>query len=83
MLLAVQHLPRQWVDEVEPRLDDTWAGAAGLFNAGVALTSDELDQVQEQLEELLLPYLNRSEADRPEGTRPVRVLAYFLPGDGA
>ena len=83
MLLAVEHLPRQWVEEVEPRLDDAWAGAAGLFNAGVALTSDELNRVQEELEELLLPYLNRSEADRPEAARQVRILAYFLPGDGA
>ena len=83
MLLAVEHLPRQWVEEVEPQLDDAWAGAAGLFNAGVALTSEELNRVQEELEELLLPYLNRSEADRPEGARQVRMLAYFLPGDGA
>ena len=43
MLLAISHLPRQWVEEVEPQLDDAWAGAAGLFNAGVALTSDELE----------------------------------------
>ncbi len=39
--------------------------------------------MQEELEELLLPYLNRSEADRPEAARQVRVLAYFLPGEGA
>jgi hypothetical protein len=83
MLLAVADLPREWVEQVEPQLDDAWAGAAGLFNAGVALTSDELNRVQEELEELLLPYLNRSEADRPEAARQVRVLAYFLPGEGA
>ena len=79
MLLAVEQLPRRWVEDVEPGLDDAWAGAAGLFNAGVALTSDELTRVQEELEELLLPYLNRSEADRPEAARQVRILAYFLP----
>ena len=83
MLLAVADLPREWVEQVEPQLDDAWAGAAGLFNAGVALTSDELNRVQEELEELLLPYLNRSEADRPAAARQVRVLAYFLPGEGA
>jgi hypothetical protein len=82
MLLAVEHLPRQWVEEMEPQLDDTWAGAAGLFNAGVALTSAELNRVQEDLEVLLMPYLNRSEADRPEDARRVRVLAYFLPDRG-
>ena len=79
MLLAVEHLPRQWVEEVEPVLDDAWAGAAGLFNARMALTAEELVHVQEELEELLLPYLNRSEPDRPDATRQVRLMAYFLP----
>ena len=36
-----------------------------------------------ELEELLLPYLSRSEADWSEEARQVRMLAYFLPGDGA
>jgi hypothetical protein len=79
MLLAVEHLPREWVQHVEPQLDDAWAGAAGLFNARLALTAEELNRVQEDLEELLLPYLNRSEADRPDSARQVRVLSYFLP----
>jgi hypothetical protein len=79
MLLAVEQLPRQWVEDVEPGLDDAWAGAAGLFNARVALTAEELNRVQEELEELLLPYLNRGEADRPDAARQVRVLAHFLP----
>lgn len=82
MLLAVEHLPRQWVDEVEPQLDDEWAGAAGLFNAGIALTAEELNRVQEELEELMRPYLNRSAADLPDAARQVRLLAYFLPGAG-
>ena len=81
MLLAVAHLPHEWVEQVEPGLDDAWAGAAGLFNAGVALTSDELNRVQEDLEVLLMPYLNRSESDRPADARQVRILAYFLPGN--
>jgi hypothetical protein len=79
MLVAVEHLPRQWVEQTEPQLDDAWAGAAGLFNAGVVLTAEELNHVQEELERLLLPYLNRSEAGRPASARRVRVLAYFLP----
>jgi DNA-binding transcriptional ArsR family regulator len=79
MLLAVEHLPRQWVDEIEPHLDDAWAGAAGLFNARLALTSDELNEVQESLERVLEPYLNRDAASRPESVRQVRLLAYFLP----
>jgi DNA-binding MarR family transcriptional regulator len=79
MLLAVDHLPREWVTSIEPGLDDAWAGAAGLFNAGVNLTAAELDDVQVELERVLTPYLNRSGADVPADARRVRVLAYFLP----
>ena len=79
MLLATEHLPRQWVTEAEPRLDDTWAGAAGLFNARVDLTPDELSLVQVELERVLKPYLNRPDADTPDSARRVRLLAYFLP----
>ena len=79
MLLAVDHLPREWVTTIEPGLDDAWAGAAGLFNAGVTLTAAELDDVQVELERVLEPYLNRSGADVPADARRVRVLAYFLP----
>ncbi len=79
MLLAVEHLPREWVASIEPRLDDAWAGAAGLFNAGVTLTAAELDAVQVELERVLEPYLNRAAEDVPADARRVRVLAYFLP----
>ena len=80
MLLAVEHLPRDWVATVEPGLEDRWAGAAGLFNAGVVLTATELDEVQVELERVLEPYLNRVADDVPADARRVRVLAYFLPG---
>ena len=79
MLLAVEHLPREWVTSVEPRLDDAWAGSAGLFNAGVTLTAAELDEVQVELERVLEPYLNRPASQAPPDARRVRVLAYFLP----
>jgi DNA-binding transcriptional ArsR family regulator len=82
MLLAVEQLPRRWVDEVEPELDDDWAGAAGLLNVRVALTADELNELQQGLERVLEPYLTRAETDRPDGARPVRMLAYFLPEPG-
>jgi hypothetical protein len=63
----------------EPGLDVAWARAAGLFNAGVRLTADELRRVQEDLEALLAPYLTRSADDAPADARRVRLLAYFLP----
>ncbi len=68
MLLAVEHLPREWVATTEPLLDDAWAGSAGLFNAGVTLTAAELDDVQVELERVLMPYLNRAADDVPAGS---------------
>jgi DNA-binding transcriptional ArsR family regulator len=77
MLLQYADLPRRWVGESEPRLTPAWARAAGLFNARLSLTADELREVQERLEELLQPYLARDAA--PRGADTVRILAYFLP----
>jgi hypothetical protein len=79
MYLQYVDLPRRWVADDEPRLELDWARAAGLFNAGVALTPDELRTVQESLEDLLAPYLTREAAAVPVGARRVRVLAYFMP----
>ena len=79
MLLQYVDLPRAWVADDEPRLELEWARAAGLFNARVALTPDELRSVQEGLEKVLAPYLTRATEDLPATARRVRVLAYFLP----
>jgi DNA-binding transcriptional ArsR family regulator len=76
MLLQYVDLPRRWVGETEPGLTPEWARAAGLFNARLSLTADELREVQERLEELLEPYLTR---DAPPEADDVRILAYFLP----
>jgi DNA-binding transcriptional ArsR family regulator len=77
MLLQYADLPRRWVAECEPQLAVEWAQAAGLFNARLTMTADELREVQERLEEVLQPYLSRD--DPPGGADTVRVLAYFLP----
>jgi len=77
MLLHYVDLPRRWVAENERQLTLDWARAAGLFNARVRLTADELRDVQEQLEELLEPYITRDVS--PEDAGDVRILAYFLP----
>ncbi len=79
MLLQYVDLPRRWVAVEEPRLEPEWVRAAGLFNARPALTAEELDRVQEQLEELVEPYLTRGASEVPANARRVRVLAYFLP----
>jgi DNA-binding transcriptional ArsR family regulator len=77
MLLSYVDLPSRWVADDEPRLALDWVRAAGLFNARVALTPDELRKLQEGLERLLEPYSTRDAA--PEGAAPVRILSYFLP----
>jgi DNA-binding transcriptional ArsR family regulator len=77
MLLQYVDLPRRWVAECEPQLAVESARAAGLFNARLTMTADELREVQERLEEVLQPYLSRD--DPPEGADTVRVLAYLLP----
>jgi len=80
MLLQYAGLPGRWVDEDEPRLDLEWARSAGLFNARVRMTSDELRELQEALERLLAPLFDR---DPPAGAAHVRVLSYFLPEPAA
>jgi hypothetical protein len=79
MMLAYDDLPRRWVAGTEPRLDVDWARAAGLFNARVPLTADELRGVQQGLEHLLEPFLTRDSGTAPAEAREVRILSYFLP----
>jgi hypothetical protein len=79
MLLQYVDLPRQWVADTEPRLELDWARASGLFNARLALTPDELQALQQDLEELLAPYLTRQPTSLPPEARDVRILGYFMP----
>jgi DNA-binding transcriptional ArsR family regulator len=82
MLVKYASVPSEWVRRTEPRLDVTWARAAGLFNARVELTPEELGRLQADLERLLEPFLNRPAGDRPLDAAPVRITAYFLPEPG-
>jgi hypothetical protein len=79
MLMHYLDLPRQWVVNAEPELELEWVRAAGLLNARVALTSEELRELQEGLERLLEPFLTRDSGDVPAEARQVRILSYFLP----
>lgn len=79
MLLNYADEPGRWVADVEPRLELDWVRAAGLLNARVELTPDELRGLQQDLERLLEQFLNRDPADLPTEARRVRVLGYFLP----
>jgi hypothetical protein len=79
MLLSYVDLPKRWVSEEEPRLELDQVRAAGLFNARVTVTSDELRGIQEGLERLLEPFITRGPDDAPARAGPARILAYFLP----
>jgi DNA-binding transcriptional ArsR family regulator len=79
MLAKYADLPTTWVREEEPKLELEWARAAGLFNARVDLTADELRGIQVDLERLLEPFTARPAEDVPAGAAAVRILAYFLP----
>lgn len=79
MLAKYATLPAAWVDEEEPKLELEWARAAGLFNARVDLTADELRGIQDELERLLEPFTTRGTEEAPAGAATVRILAYFLP----
>lgn len=82
MLVKYASPPSDWVHTVEPRLDVAWARSAGLFNARPELTPDELRRVQEDLERLFEPFVNRRADERPPDAAPVRITAYFLPEQG-
>ena len=79
VLLQYVDLPRRWLEDDEPRLSVDWLRASGAFNARMALTPDELRELQAGLEVLIEPYATRMPADVPDGAASVRILAYFMP----
>jgi DNA-binding transcriptional ArsR family regulator len=83
MLLHYVDLPKRWVAEAEPRLELDWVRAAGLLNARVRITAEELREIQDQLERLLEPVIARGPDEVPDNAAPVRILSYFLPEPGA
>jgi hypothetical protein len=53
---------------------------AGLSNARVELTPDELHGIQDGLERLLEPFTTRpAPRTAPADLAPVRILAFFMP----
>lgn len=79
VLLQYVDLPRRWLEDDEPRLPVDWLRASGAFNARMALTPDELRELQAGLEVLIEPYATREAIDAPDGAASVRILAYFMP----
>lgn len=72
-------VPMQWIELDEAKLPVPWREIAGLANTRVRLTLEELAAVEDALEEMLAPFVNREEADAPDDARAVRLLRYTLP----
>jgi DNA-binding transcriptional ArsR family regulator len=72
-------LPGSWARDDEPRLPIDWIRASGVLSARVALTSDELRDLQKAIELVLEPYLTRENRDVPADAAQVRILSYFMP----
>jgi DNA-binding transcriptional ArsR family regulator len=81
MFLHYADVPRRWANDVEPRLEVDWARAAGLLNARLLVTADELNELQAALERLLEPLLARQADQAPNDAAHVRLLSYFMPGE--
>jgi hypothetical protein len=79
MMTKYAELPASWAGGEEPKLDLEWARAAGMFNARLYLTPDELRGIQNWLERMLEPFTTRSAAERPVDVAPVRILCFFMP----
>ncbi|MDN3021740.1 ArsR family transcriptional regulator [Streptomyces sp. S.PB5] len=79
MFASRAELPMRWLTETAPELEPEWLAAAMSNNTGIAVTAQELAALKDAMEELLAPYVNREAAQRPPGSRAVRMLMYALP----
>ena len=70
---------RRWADQVEPGLEHEWRRLSGLSDTAVVVSGEELTAIRQGIEALLAPYVTREPAQRPDGSRRVRVVRYLLP----
>ena len=79
MIVRYADLPHRWAVDDEPELEVEWARAAGLLNARVLVTPEELCEIQHELERVIAPFLTREPDEVPAEATQVRLLSYFLP----
>ncbi|MGC4942851.1 ArsR/SmtB family transcription factor [Kribbella sp. DT2] len=70
---------QQWLVETEPTLDPEWNRSAGGANTLLHVTRDELESLENAIEDLLAPYVQRGPQGAPAEARPVRHLRMLLP----
>ncbi|MEY9934415.1 DNA-binding transcriptional ArsR family regulator [Catenulispora sp. GP43] len=79
MMAHALAFPGHWLADIEPGLDAEWSRAAGMSDTRVVVDAAELATILEGVEEVLAPYVNRDAAERPAGSRGVRLVRYALP----
>jgi len=80
MFDQAQNLPGEWARDTEPLLEPQWRRSAGLSNTTFVATSDEVDEIEAAIENVLAPYvLRKADQALAEGQRRVRMLRYVLP----
>jgi len=79
MFVEAAGLPTPWWTDDEPRLPSDWRQVAGLINARLWMTTDEVRVLNDRIEELTAQYAKRVQADAPDGARRVRVQCYLMP----
>jgi len=79
---AEPDLVARWYAEVLPQLEDEWVTASGRWSTTILATTTELRELDEAIERLMTPLVQRKQAsiEAPEGSREVHVLRYTLPG---
>lgn len=77
MYAAAQQQVDRWMTETRPGLSGEWLRNAGLSNTTVRLTAAELAELAGRIDELLGPYVHRT--DPPPDARDVRILRHYLP----
>ncbi|GAA1253136.1 helix-turn-helix domain-containing protein [Kitasatospora nipponensis] len=79
MFLRSGDLPGRWITEVGPGLEPEWRRLGGLANTRLTVSAEELARIEEAIERVLAPYVNREPDERPAGSRGVRLMRYVLP----
>jgi hypothetical protein len=79
MFAQYGELPQQWLLQDEPRLDTRWRRLAGMANTRIVVTAEELREIEDAVEELLAPYVQRKDQESPAGARGVSMLRYDMP----
>lgn len=77
-------LVQRWRREVLPELEQEWVSPAGRWNTRVRVTPAELQTINDAIEQILTPFVQRSDVPEaiPPGARRVRILRYTMPEAG-